>query len=260
MFIMLLLLTFPFFIFFAIFFGSIPMAVITSLLTIFLIYKSEDRDTIVPGILFIVFGFVFYLFLSLNHGIDGTFSGIEEIGYYMTIAELASVAGFVSFVYFIKNSFYIISNFFVSLFEKIYFLFKKNSEDNIIPPKYTSEELDNYYLYNSEYIDWLHRYTNNKSYFKTGIINNLDVYRINSNEYNIKNLSRFYSSLVDYCEFNYIKINDSPSNRFIIISYLNKTFEIGIYKLDGGYVYCRVLMNSNPTMSIVPFETILNSK
>lgn len=259
MFIMILLFTFPFFMIFAIFFGSILMSIITTLLTILLMYKSDESSTKTSGILFLLFGGLFYLFISLNHGLKEIFSGIDRINLYMTLAELASVAGFVSFVYFIRNTFHIISNFFTSIFEKVYSLFHKNGLDNINVLKFTNEELNNYYLYNSEYINWLHLYSNHKSFIKTGISNNLDVYRINKNEYNIKNLSRFYSSLVYYYEKNNIKINDNPSSRFIIISYRNKTFEIGIYKLAGGYVYCKVIINSDPSMLIIPFENILNS-
>lgn len=258
--IMLLLLTFPVFILFALFFGSIVTCIITTLLTILLMYKSKYSDTKAPGFLFLFFGGLFYLFISLNHGLVESFSSFERINLYMTLAELASVAGFVFFVRFIRSTFYIISNFFTVIYDKIYSIFRKNTDDDVKVPKLTKEELDNYYLYNSEYIKWLDIYTNNKSFIKTGVINNLGVYRINKDEYNLKNLSRFYTSLVDYCEKNNIKINDNPSSKFIIISYQKKSFEIGIHKLDRGYVYCKVLINIDPKMLVIPFENVLNSK
>lgn len=258
--ILLLLFTFPFFLFFAIFFGSIVMVILTTLLTILLIYKSEDRNTIKPGILFLFFGGLFYFFISLNHGLVESFSSVYNIGLYMTLAEFASVAGFISFVFFIKETFYLILNFFTIVFEKINILFKRNKEDKIIPPKFTNEELNNYYLYNSEYIKWLHLYTNNKSFIKTKLDNNLDFYRINKNEYNLRNLSRFFTSLINYYEKNNIKIYDNPTSKYVVISYQNKLFEIGLHKLDKGYVYCKVIIYRNPAILITPFESILNSK
>lgn len=260
LFILLLLITFPFFMFFAIFFGSIVMVVVTSLLTILLINKSKDKSTIIPGILFMIFGGLFYLFISLNHGIAESFSSMSKIGLYMTIAELVSVAGFVSFIYFIRNTFYLISNFFSAIFERIYFMFKRNSEDDLNLPKFTDKELNNYYLFNDEYIKWLYSYTNNKTFIKTKINNNLDVYLINNDEYNLKNLSRFYSSLINYYENNNIEITDNPTSRYVVISYKDKLFEIGIHKLGGGYVYCKTSHYRNPLVLIISFENILNSK
>lgn len=258
--ILLLLITFPFFLISALFFGSIFMIVITSLLTILLICKSEDKSTIIPGILFLFFGGLFYFFISLNHGLTESFSSVYNIGLYMTLAEFASVASFVCFAYFMKNTFYLISNFFTRIFERLGLLFKKNKEDNINFPKFTKEELNNYYLYNDEYIKWLHLYTNNRSFIKTKINNNLDVYRLNKNEYNIKNLSRFYISLLDYYEKNSIKVFDSKTCRYVIISYQDKLFEIGIHKLNGGYVYCKKLVYLDPSILTIPFENILDSK
>ena len=41
---------------------------------------------------------------------------------------------------------------------------------------------------------------------------------------------------------------------------MKKSFEIGIHKLDRGYVYCKVLINIDPKMLVIPFENVLNSK
>ena len=258
--IMLLLVTFPLFMVFALFFGSIIMTIVTTLLSILLMYKADDKATIKPGILFLIFGYLFYIFISLNHGLTETFSYFGNIGLYMTLAEFASVAGFVAFMYFIKDTFYLISNFFTRIFERICLLFGWYKDEDVEQPKFTKEELNNYYLYNNEYINWLHSYTNRKSFIKTSINNNVSIYRINKTELNIKNLLRFYISLLDYFEKNNIKINDNSNDRYVVISYQSKKFEIGIHKLSGGYVYCKTIKYRNTPISAFPFENILNSK
>lgn len=256
---MLILITSIFYAFFYFCFGSLLRLIITSLLTLLLMFESRESKSMFSSLLFLFNGLVFYIIL-FNYGSSGSLSELDVDGDTMMSSCIFAIIGSIAFIVFLKYIFSALTKFFSRVYDAITGKESSRRQKKIKKQDINNDEIKNYYVCHNDYINWLSNYMVFNPAIKSGIYDYGDDYKVSTDDNNLKNLSRFVTSIFIYCEENTIQINDDSTKKFVLFSYANNIYEIGVFKLDGGYIYCKKLESVSGKYNIINFENVLGGK